>query len=85
MSLLTISDILRLFFNRLSADDQYSLPNSDNLQQPLKMKLFQKKKTFLNFLLYIWYLLEILNILKENMTLIAYVFPKLRTTKDVVR
>ena len=53
MSLLMISDILGLFFNRLSADDRYSLPKGDNLQQPLKMKLFQKKNVSEFFALYL--------------------------------
>ena len=53
MSLLMISGILGLFFNRLSADDQYSLPKGDNLQQPLKMKLFQKKNVSEFFALYL--------------------------------
>ena len=35
-------------------------------------------------MLHIWNLVEILNILKKNMTLIAEVFPKLRTPKNMV-
>ena len=40
---------------------------------------------FLNFLLHFWNLHQTLNILKNKMTFIAYVFSKLRTVKDAVR
>ena len=39
-----------LFVNKLTADDKYSLRNSDNLWQPIQMQL-SKKKIFLNFFL----------------------------------
>ena len=41
MSLLVIaiSEELGLFLNTLSADDKFSLRNSDNLQQPSQMQL----------------------------------------------
>ena len=48
-SLLVISKILRLFTNRLSADDKYSLLNRDNLTQPIQMQLSRKQKTFSEF------------------------------------
>ena len=48
-SLLVISKILRLFTNRLSADDKYSLLNRDNLTQPIQMQLSRKEKTFSDF------------------------------------
>ena len=53
--------------------------------QPIQMHLFQKQKPFLNCFEHIWNLLQILNIFKQNMTLIADLFPKLRTPKKVVR
>ena len=43
----------------------------------------RNKKLFVYFFLNSWNPYETLNILKENMTLIAYVFPKERTAKDV--
>ena len=45
-SLLVICKILWLFFNRLTADDKYSLLNKDNLTQPIQMQLSQKQKWF---------------------------------------
>ena len=46
MSLLVISKILGLFVNALTADDKYSLRNSEDLQQPIQMQLFKKKILF---------------------------------------
>ena len=48
-SLLVISKILRLFFNRLIADGKYSVINRDNLTQPIQMQLYRKEKSFSHF------------------------------------
>ena len=40
-----------MFVNTLTADDQYSLLNRDNLTQPIWMHLFQKQKDFSRFFL----------------------------------
>ena len=48
-SLLVIFKIWRLFVNTLSADDNYSLLNRENLTQPIQMQLSQKQKTFSPF------------------------------------
>ena len=45
------------------------------------MQLSQKQKVFLSFLLHFWNLDYILNILIKNMTLIDFIFSKLRTKK----
>ena len=50
-SLLVICKSLRLFVNTTSAVDKCSLPNRDNLMQPIHMKLSQKLKTFSEFFL----------------------------------
>ena len=50
-SLLVICKSLRLFVNTMSAVDKCSLPNTDNLMQPIHIQLSQKLKTFLNFFL----------------------------------
>ena len=50
-SLLVICKSLRLFVNTISAVDKCSLPNTDNLMQPIHMQLSQKLKHFLNFFL----------------------------------
>ena len=48
-SLLVICKSLRLFVNTMSAVDKCSLPNTDNLMQPIHIQLSQKLKTFLHF------------------------------------
>ena len=49
------------------------------------MKLSKNEKLFLNFFLRFWNLCQIWNILKQKMTLIAYVFSKIRTVKYMIR
>ena len=83
MSLLVICEIFGLFVNMLTADDNYSLGNSENFPQPIKMQLYKKQKTLSSF--FAVFLHQILNILEKKMTLIAYVFLKLKIAKDMVR
>ena len=83
MSLLVICEILGLFVNTLNTDVKYFLRNSENLLQPIQKQLSKKQKHFRNILLHFWSLHQIVNIERE-MTLITYIFPKLRTEKDLV-
>ena len=53
-SLLVICESLRLFVNTVSAVDKCSLPNTDNLMQPIHMQLSQKLKTFSRFFNVFW-------------------------------
>ena len=46
---LLISEMFRLFLNTLTADDKYSLGNSENLLQPTQIQLSKKQKTFCQF------------------------------------
>ena len=46
MSLLVISEILGLFLNTLTTDEKYSLRNSENLSESIKMQLSKTQKTF---------------------------------------
>ena len=50
--LLVIWQGLRLFVNTMTAVERYSLPNKDNLTQPIHMQFSQKLKIFLNFFLH---------------------------------
>ena len=50
--MLEISQILGLLVNSLTANDKYSLRNSENLAQPNQMQLIQKQKTSLHSLLH---------------------------------
>ena len=40
-----------MFVNTLTADDQYSLLNTDNLTQPIRARLSEKQKAFSDFFL----------------------------------
>ena len=55
------------------------------LNNQFKYIYLRSRKSFLNFLLYVWNLHQLLNILKKKMTIIADVFSKLQTSKVVVR
>ena len=41
MLLLLLSETLGLFLNTMTADDKYSLWNSENLPKPIKMQLYR--------------------------------------------
>ena len=51
----------------------------------LKCNYLKNRKLFLNFLFHFRILYHLLNILKKKMIVIANVFPKLKTVKDLVR
>ena len=51
-SFLVIRKSSRLFVNTMSAVDKCSLPNRDNLVQPIHMQLSQKLKNFCSFILH---------------------------------
>ena len=79
------SKILKLFVNTVTANDKNSLINRDNLTKRIEIHYSQKQRhvsqlfsAFLNFTSNFQHF-------QQKMTLIGYVFPKLRTLKDVVR
>ena len=82
---LVICPRLSLFVNTMTAVDKCSLPNRHNLTQPIHKELSQKLKTFSQFFVHFPNLGKILNILEKKMTLIAYLFLRLRPAKIVVR
>ena len=80
-SLLFTCQILGLLVNTLTADDRYPFLNRENLTIPVQMQLFQKQKTFSEFLaVFLKYRLN-LEHFETNMALIDFVLPKLRTLK----
>ena len=84
-SLLVIWNVLRIFINTLTADDKYSLIRRENWMQRIQMHLSQKQNSFSqSFSLFSEYALNFEDF-QRKMTLIAYVFPKLRTLKDPLR
>ena len=74
-----------MFVNTLTADDKYSLLNRNNLRQPIWTPLSQKHKAFSQF--FLAFSKSTLNFehFQKKMTLIADLFPKLRTPKNMVR
>ena len=73
------------FLNTLTTADNYSLVTRENWMQRIQMRLSQKQKIFSQFFsAFFESALNFANFQKE-MTLIAYVFPKLPSTKDVLR
>ena len=65
--------------NTLTANDEYSRSNRENLPLPIQAQLPEKPKTFCELLLHFWDLHYIF----KKMSLIAQVFLKLLTPKDV--
>ena len=49
MSPLVLDDLLVVFVKRLSAETKYPFQDCDNLQLPIQMILFEKRKTFSQF------------------------------------
>ena len=84
--MLVICKISRVFPDTLSADGKYSLLNRDNLTQPIQMQGSRKQNTFSEFFSpFLKSNLNFEHFQKEKMSLIADVFPKLRTQKNLVR
>ena len=73
------------FLKTLTTGDKYSLVSRDNWMQTIQKHLSQKQNVFSEF--FSAFFESALNIehFQKKMTLIAYVFPKLPTTKDVLR
>ena len=73
------------YLNTLTTGDNYFLVSRDNWMETIQMPLSQKKKVFSEF--FSAFFESALNFqhFEKKMTLIAYVFPKLPTTKYVLR
>ena len=52
LSPLVVGEILRVFVNRLTANDKYPANDCQNLPLPIQRQLSEKQKTFSNFLFY---------------------------------
>ena len=84
-SLLETWKFFSRFFNTLTADDKYSLISRDNWMQTIQMHLRRKQKIFSDFFTAFFEFALNLEYFRKKMSLIAYVYPKLPTTKDVPR
>ena len=85
MSALELGKVLGVFVNTLSADDKYSVQYCQNLQLPIQMQLSEKRRRFSEFFVPFldctWEFKDI----EKKMMVIANVFPKLQTVKNLVR
>ena len=84
-SLLDLSKFFRRFLNTLTANDTYSLNSKDKWMQTIQMHLSQKQNIFSEFCSAIFKSALNLEHFQKKTTLMAYVFPKLPTTKDTLR
>ena len=84
-SLLDTWKVFSRFPNTLTTGDNYSLVSRDNWMQTIQMHLSQKQNIFCQ--LFSTFLESELNLerFQKKRTLIAYVFPELPTTKNVLR
>ena len=81
---LVSSEIFGLLVNALTADDEYSRHNMENVPLPIQMQLSKTPKTFYcNFLEFLESRLSFEHFEKKNEPL-GYKIPKLLTPKDVV-
>ena len=76
--------VLRLFVDTWTVDDKYSLLNRENSMQAIQMHLSEKPKTFVVFLCAFFKSKSNFEHFQKKMTLIDYVFSKLRIPKNVV-
>ena len=84
-SLLETWKFFSRFLNTLTADDTYSIISRDNLMQTILTHLSQKRNIFSQFFSAFFESALIFEHFEKKMTLIAYVFLKLPTTKKVLR
>ena len=84
-SLLDTWKFFKTFLNTLTANDLYSLNSKDKWIKTIQMHLSQKQKVFPEFFSVVFESALNFEYFQKKMTLIAYVFPKLPTTKYVLR
>ena len=84
-SLLDTRKFFRPFLNTSTANDKYSLISKNKWMQTIQMHLSQKQSLFSEFFSSFFESALNLEIFEKKTSVIAYVFPKLPTTKDVVR
>ena len=79
------SEGLELFVNTLTGNDKYSPGNiiGSIYRNKFKQDYLRNQKLFPNFSLRFWNLYQIVSILEKNISLLASVFSKLLTAKEV--
>ena len=85
MSFFVICEIVGLFVETLTANDKYSLCNSENLPQLIQMQLSKKQIIFCEIFAQFLNIWSRFKHFEKKVTLRAYVFSKLQSVKDVAR
>ena len=83
-SLLGTWKFFRPFLNTLTANDKYCVISKGKWMQTIQMHLSQKQNNFSQFFSAFFESAKNFEHFQKKMTLIAYVFPKLLTTKNVL-
>ena len=78
-------EILGVFVNTLTADENYPFWILGICCSGFKCNYLKNRKFFLKFLFHLWNLHQILNIFEKKMIVIANAFPKLQTVKHLVK
>ena len=78
------SKMLGLFVNKLMADHMYSAHGWEKIPQEVQRQSLKNKKQFLKFLLHFQNLHEVFQLRKKKINLIALIFGKLLTPKNVL-
>ena len=84
-SLLETWKFFSRFFNTFTSDDKYSVISRDNWMQTIQKHLSQKQNIFSRFFSAFFESALNFDHFQKKMTLMAYVFPKLPTKKNVHR
>ena len=84
-SLLETWKFFSRFFNTFTSDDKYSVISRDNWMQTIQKHLSQKQNIFSRFFSAFFESALNSDHFQKKMTLMAYVFPKLPTKKNVHR
>ena len=84
-SLLETWKFFSRFFNTFTSDDKYSVISRDNWMQTIQKHLSQKRNIFSHFFPAFFESALNFDHFQKKMTLMAYVFPKLPTKKNVHR
>ena len=84
LSLLVKFEIRGLFINTFTVNHDYSVRNTESLPQPIQMQLSEKQKSFCKFLPPFLQSRSNFENFEKKMSLIADVFPKLQSAKNMV-
>ena len=87
MEIISVSDILTLglFVKTLTADNNYSLRNSESFLQQIEMQLSKNLNTFSQYFPQYQQSPSKFKHFEKKMSLLAYVFSKLKTVKCMGR